>query len=901
MSEVETWSRVSRLFDEALELPADARDAFVRAQAAGDDAVITEVLRLLDEAEVIGTTDNAWLTGAAQRPQKLLPPLAPGERCGGWEIGSLLGRGGMGEVYLVERADGLYRQRAALKVLSLDSAAAAVRFHTERRLLASLEHPGIARVLDGGNTADGRPFMVMEYVDGEPVTRHAERHALSLEARLELMLRACDAVAHAHAHLVIHRDIKPSNLLATADGTVKLLDFGIARLLSADGADATRTVSALTPAYASPEQLTGRPISTATDLYSLAVILYQLLTGEPPIGKPGNSLADIYKAVVSDDLPLASRRAATNPAAPVPAMRLAGDLDAILAKALRREPAARYPTVQAFADDLRAFLDQSPVAARSGTGGYVLRRFIRRHAWQSAAATALVISLLGGLIGVSYYARAAATERDAALQQMQSRFVTTSALIRLMEARRARVQGQALDAADLLDATPEFIDEAFADEPTVGAAIAYVIGELKRISGETQSAEPLLQQAVTLAERHATAPELAEAQLAYGGVLETLGKLDAAEVQLRAAHGYFSGAGAANRRSAVTAVDFLAFLHDSRGEYAQAIALRETALRDELAWAGKPTMLAARLLTNHAITYFYIPDYENALRYSREAYAIAESLGQADTLLGRAARRNIASFANSAGDLLYSESVLSVDAEEERSRFGRSEGLTITLRNLAETQAALGKFDASRANAEEALAIMIELRGHSAPETLEAVGFLMRVVEDSGAPEQALELFNHHVATSGTDAEAFAHIGLKQTRATLLALTGDPVSARQLLEQSWDSKSLDAVLDGHAREVWMRQTYAVLLAAEGDHDGAVRELNRSIELYRSQLRFASDHFAILRVQAEIAAIRHAAGAADAADALRDVARQFAARYGADQPRVALMEQRAAEWMSRGSL
>src|ERR1700742_2260768 len=282
---------------------------------------------------------------AAQEEQVLRGELAEGTRLGPWRLLHLIGRGGAGEVYLAERADGAFQQRVAVKVMQRGAVAEVARFQAEREILARLEHPGIARLLDGGVTDDGRPYMTMEFVEGRSITDYCRLINATLEQRLGLFLQVCDAVAYAHRNLVVHRDLKPSNILVTPNGTVKLLDFGIAKLLDAQRARVTQAAATpMTPICAAPEQLTGGPVTTATDVYALGLLLFELLSGTHPWMGSDTPVLQAMRTVLQRPAPTLSRTAEAQPNPPVPVRLIRGDFDAIVAKALRKEPGDRYAT-----------------------------------------------------------------------------------------------------------------------------------------------------------------------------------------------------------------------------------------------------------------------------------------------------------------------------------------------------------------------------------------------------------------------------------------------------------------------------------------------------------------------------------------------------------------------------
>jgi eukaryotic-like serine/threonine-protein kinase len=400
---------MNELFHEALAVPAERRGSFVARSCADDPGMAGELEELLAahdreqgimEAPAVVTAPG-WLEDQA-------PPVV-GRRFGPYRVVRELGRGGMGAVYLAERVDGGFEQQVAVKLIKrgMDSDLVAARFRAERQILASLTHPNIARLLDGGASDEGQPFFVMEYIDGRRIDEFARERGLTVAERLRLWLEVGGAVSYAHQHLVVHRDIKPANVLVTADGTPKLLDFGIARLLD-PGGEAVSTMTELrmlTPEYASPEQIEGRHATTSSDVYSLGVVLYELLTGRSPYRARSRSAKDIAEAICTTEPVRPSLAAAETE--PAMARRLRGDLDTILLTALRKEPARRYASVEQFAGDVRRHLDGLPVRARPDTFGYRAGKFVRRHRTGVAAATLVGLAMVGGTVGIAWEARQA--------------------------------------------------------------------------------------------------------------------------------------------------------------------------------------------------------------------------------------------------------------------------------------------------------------------------------------------------------------------------------------------------------------------------------------------------------------------------------------------------------------
>ena len=380
---LENLSRAKSLFYAARERPPSGRAAFLEAATDGDLVLRTEVERLLSlDSAAEGFFDA--LGAPFQRPPAAIELPVP-ERIGPWRIVREVGRGGMGRVLLAERADGAFEHRVAVKVVESAVPGVVERFRRERRILGSLDHPNVARLLDGGALPDGRPYLIMEYVDGVPITRFAEDNTLAIGDRLQLFVQVCRVVAYAHRSLVVHRDLKPSNILVTTSAPgradVKLLDFGIARLLDPDRDDAlTSTGQRLhTPAYAAPEQILGKPVTTAADVYALGAILYELLTGRRPFDAEGRTWREQEAAILEDPPPMPSAVVGRAGDRSRQRRHLRGDLDRIALVALRKEPERRYRSVESLTRDVERHLAGLPIEARSATLGYRWRSFTRRH------------------------------------------------------------------------------------------------------------------------------------------------------------------------------------------------------------------------------------------------------------------------------------------------------------------------------------------------------------------------------------------------------------------------------------------------------------------------------------------------------------------------------------------
>lgn len=436
------WEEIKALFNAALEKTPNERPGFLLSASGDNDKLRQAVARLLaahDEDDAFMETPAAEMRAnspsAAQAEQ-----FPDGARIGQYRVSREIGRGGMGTVHLAYRDDGEFRQQVAVKLVKrgMDTDMILRRFRYERQILADLDHPNIAQLYDGGTTEDGRPYFVMEYIEGEPIDAYCVKHDLDVAQRLKLFQAVCAAVQYAHQNLIVHRDIKTSNILVTAAGVPKLLDFGIAKLLDSSREEsltaAPLTMRALTPEYASPEQVRGDPITTASDVYSLGVLLYELLAGRRPYEVTSTRPEDIARTVCDTD-PVPPSQAVTGEAATSIRRRLRGDLDTIVLMALQKDPRRRYASVQQLSDDIGRHLDKKPVAARRDTPGYRAARFVRRNRVVVAAGSTVLAALVIGLATTMWQAQVARTERARAERRFSEvRTLATSFLFEIHDA-----------------------------------------------------------------------------------------------------------------------------------------------------------------------------------------------------------------------------------------------------------------------------------------------------------------------------------------------------------------------------------------------------------------------------------------------------------------------------------
>ncbi len=517
------WRRISRILDEALAVSGPERAALIGRACGSDDELRARVTRMLAAA-----TSDAFETPAAEFAADLIDdsvhgeaPDMEGRRIGAYRIERVLGVGGMGVVYLARRDDGHFEQSVALKLVRAanNDPIAMQRFADERQILADLDHPNLARLLDGGVTGDGSPYIAMEYVDGVPITEYCDAHDFGVDERLAIFEKVCNVVDHAHRNLIIHRDLKPTNIFVTKDGTVKLLDFGIAKLLDPartfDKALTAADSSPLTPEYSSPEQLRAQPVTIASDIYSLGVLLYTLLARRQPYSLVGLSAAE-RERVVCDNVPVTPSDAVSH--APL-RKRLRGDLDSIVMMALRKEPERRYATARELAADIGRYRTNRPVAARPDSVGYRMSRFFRRNRASVVAAGLVVSALVAGLGIASWQAHVAARERDQAKAEAEKRQAVSDALLDIIAL--ADPGDSPVDVAagkQVLDYAVNRVDAQFASQPDLLSKVLIGIGAGYGHMGEWASAQDLLKRAVVLTRETFGARSLEEAE-----ALEALG------------------------------------------------------------------------------------------------------------------------------------------------------------------------------------------------------------------------------------------------------------------------------------------------------------------------------------------------------------------------------------------
>jgi serine/threonine protein kinase len=718
------WRVLSPYLDEALEIAADERAAWLASISARDAALAAELQTILAEHQVIH--DSRFLEEAVIDPRATLLQSLAGHVIGAYRLVSLIGQGGTGSVWLAERCDGRFKGRAAVKLLNIAllGRAGEERFRREGNILACLQHPRIAHLIDAGVSPTGQPYLVIEHVDGRSIDRYCDEHALGIEARLRLFLDVLEAVAHAHANLIIHRDIKPANVLVSTDGQVKLLDFGIAKLLERDPERGTprSAVSsaitreggpALTPEYAAPEQLSGGSVTTATDVYALGVLLYVLLTGQHPAGRALESPATLVRAIVVSDPPRVSdavvsqsvpeevlsrhaKQCGTTSARLRRALR--GDLDTIVAKALKKNASERYPSVSALADDLQRFLRYEPISARPDTLRYRTFRFVRRHVGGVATAAAVIVLIAG--LTVVHTTRLAA-ERDRARREAAKAVKVSDLLMGLLTsadpyAIRERPGEPTVRA--LLDAGAAQVQKELAGEPDLQAELLTTMGRTYRRLGQYDKALGLLEQA------------LASGQQAFGAehvrVAQTLDYLGV----VQADKGDYAGAGRSLERS---------------------LGIRRTLLGPEHPDVAVTLAELGRLYQDQGLS-------QRAEQLHREALAIRRKVlgeGHRETAVSQS---DLASVLRLNGDLSGAETLLGQSLETNRRTRGQEHPNTTTaLHDLALIAATRGDYGAAESLLRQVLVNHRKTVGDRHLLVASTLNSLSRVLMRQGRPDEA--------------------------------------------------------------------------------------------------------------------------------------------------------------------
>ena len=691
------FARLEALLDAVLEQPQAEHIAWLAGHC--DDASL--------RAEAI-----EWLRAMDASTHFMeAPPESPdlaGSDVGPWHLVRRIGRGGMGEVWLGERNDGRFEQQVAVKLLHRHGGDPA-RLQREQRLLARLQHPNIARLIDAGSRPDGQSYMVMEYIDGTPLLRHCQ--ALPLAQRLALFAQVCDAVAYAHRHLIVHRDLKPDNILVRSDGRVALLDFGIARLLEQD--EAGDDDHHLTPRHAAPEQLSGAEQTTLTDVYALGLLLHELLTGQSPWGDLGNAAPLALLRGVRAETP---EPPSTVVGSGAPARQLRGDLDAIVGKALQHEPASRYASVEALAEDVRRHLAHAPVLARGRAPGYRLGRLLRRH-WLAAGATVLVFAgMAAALAAITLAQRTALRERDIAqTEATRSKAVRDYLAHMFREAGQHAQGGSTLTAREVLARAAARVDAGFADAPATNAEVLKALGELHFYIDDYAAAEPLLRRWLEREAVIGDATAAADVRFTLAETVHRMGRPTQAKELLAAAQAFWQRDPQRHADVQLTSRALEARLQRENGDTDAALATLEHARDERLLRSGRVHFETAVLYTNLGAAYGQAGRLDEGIAASHEAMELWRALGLGDGNDALNTLNNLAAMQFRKGDLAAAETAFAQALALRRALLGPSAATAALIGNLARVLQRLERHGEALEYAGEAEAMASAHAGESSP------------------------------------------------------------------------------------------------------------------------------------------------------------------------------------------
>ena len=850
----ERFRTLSRLFDELIDLAPPAREEIILGRCADDPALEREIRALL-EADDTGNPGDFFAGVVGAEAAALTSPSIRGTRLGSWRIERPLGEGGMGTVYLASRADGEYEASAAIKLVrgGALSPGLAERFRAERQILAGLSHPGVAQLLDGGSTDDATPYLVMELVDGRPITEWCDERGLDVDGRLELFLKVCDSVAYAHGALVAHRDLKPSNILVTADGEPKLLDFGIAKLVDAmsEGAEGvTQSYGVMTPAYASPEQVSGGRAGVAADIYSLGVLLFELLTGRLPLETHGLTPAEVISRVGQEVPPVASATIDDRSRR----RRIVGDLDAIVSRSLRKEPEQRYPSVEAMADDIRLHLSGLPIKARRDDWAYRTKKMVRRNRGVVSGGLLMLMLMISFTVNAIMQARAVARERDRARAERETAVRVSAFLEELLtEADPNEAGGREITAREVLDRGAERVLEGLEADPEIQSALAVVMGRVYRRLGEYDAAEPLLDSALSVRSRAAESDPtpLGESLIERAALAYDVGEYEhAVELAGRALEEYERVAEGDDARLA-SAMDWMSvsLMELGRMEEAEGFARAMVDMYRRL--DPEPNEELASALTALSDVLRGRGDFDGALEAGQEALSMTRSLYGAQDLQVAYALNQLASTLNRAGRAQEAVRYVLEGLEIRKAVFPEGHVETAaSLGNLANVYTSLGRMEEALAARRESVDVLRGIFADDHPYVAATVNSLGGLLAEMGRPEEAEPLLLESVELHR---RAFPpghpNIGYPLTSLGRIYLAERRFAeAEPVLREAYDARAgglpdrhwhiaasgleLGRALDGLGREAeaeaMLEESHAILLETFGAADSRTREARESL-------------------------------------------------------------------------
>ena len=700
----ERWNTLSALLDEALELPPAARDIWLDSLGGARLAFREELRTLLGSLAQIETSDFLGTLPKFDSDPAAAPwEVAPGSAIGPYIVEAEIGRGGMGIVWRAHRADGTLKRTVALKCPRTDAHATELmkRFLLERDILAELEHPNIARLYDAGITLAGQPYVALEYVAGTALNQYCDSHRLDVDARLQLMQQVLAAVQYAHSHLVIHRDLKPSNILVAEDGQVRLLDFGVAKLLpahSASGESATRFGErALTPDYAAPEHVAGGTVTTASDVYSLGVVLYELLTGQRPYRVKRGSIAEIEEAIVAAD-PIRPEKAqftqaeAEARASSEAKLRraLAGDLGTVVLKALKKAPAERYATADALAQDLERCRRRQPVLAQPDSIAYRLKKFVTRNFWPVTAAAIALAAVLIGAAAFALEARIATTQRDRALA-LAARNEAVSEFLSDLVTQAGR-SDTPMNVTDLITRSEQLVSLEYKTNPEHRAAVLDMLGEYYYGAGNPGKAIPLIEEALRATAQSKDVPLQDKLHCDHAIAMSKADRIEAAKQEID----QVLKSSDIDPLQAVVCLAYRGLIAQDLDAGPEALGYASRALALLQAQPHAPPLYEAALYENLGWDSHLMGKNQEADRYYTRAMSMYEAMGRGDGVDALTMRSNWAAISTNAGDpraaLVQIDAILAANAKLDP----KSAAPPFLLSNRAGALERLGRYEEAR-------------------------------------------------------------------------------------------------------------------------------------------------------------------------------------------------------------
>jgi eukaryotic-like serine/threonine-protein kinase len=792
------WRRIQQLFEQALLLDPGIRSDWLARECGDDESLQAEVASLLASDTGANASFDVAVDQAISHSMRHIDAIEAGTVIGHYRVLRLIGRGGMGAVYLAERADQQFEQRVALKLIgtNLPGSTVAQRFRMERQILAQLNHPNIAHLLDGGTTQEGVPYLAMEYVEGTRIDEYCEQNQLDIAQRLALFQQVCSAVQYAHQHLVIHRDIKPSNILIGADGIPKLLDFGIAKLLAPTHAGTTGDLTrvherVLTPEHASPEQVRGEPIGTVSDVYSLGVLLYQLLTGVPPYALRARTIRELEDLICTVETlrpSVAAQRNGKDETARALRRALSGDLDNIVMRAMHKDPQRRYSSAAALSDDIDNHRGHRPVQARPDSLGYRAGKFLRRNRLAVASAAAVMVLLFSV---VAFFTVRLAHERDnAQLEARKAKQVVHFLTEIFSVADPHRSQGRQITAVEILDQGARDIEERLAQQPLVRAELLAAIGYSYKNLAEYDRAGPLLERSLALksAAGLESTPEYGHALYELANLRRFQGKFDESEKLFRRTLELQQRIYPDGHEDTAATLTHLGTLYYEMNRPRESLELQEQALTMTRAVLGTEHDETADRLNNLALVLQDLDRHVEAERYLRECIELRIRLLGTRHPGALTSQYNLALLLGATGRYHEADAAFRNVLPLRRAVLGDSHpAVGFTLSAFGSLLTVTGRFEEAEKVLKEGREILTQKYGAVHWRTAAAVSRQGQLQLARGDYASARDLFDDALRSTtsvyGTDSEH------AQTARTLLASAlvglGDEQQATQMVESSF--------------------------------------------------------------------------------------------------------------------